>query len=154
MSDALVTPVCNHSPPHGDAQSIAPAGRATSEEVSLAVVAAGVAHVGTVGVGLDTDRDHGETERARERDRAVRDPPACRVAAGVADEAPREPELVESVLDDLVDLALAVDAAEHGPNADLAQGAKRALDRARRSSHERVRDLDAQIRRARSRGRR
>src|SRR5438876_3757590 len=102
-----------------------------SEEVPLPVVAAGVAHVGTVGLGFDTDRDHRETERSGERNRAVRDPTACRVEAGIPDEASREPELVESVLDELVDLAFAVDATQHCPHADLSQGAERAADRAR-----------------------
>lgn len=81
-----------------------------------------------------------------ERDRPARNTLSGRVAAGVADEALREPELVESVLDDLVDVALAIDTTQHRPHADLAQHTKGALDRTRSSSDERVRDLDTQIR--------
>ena len=111
----------------------------------MAVVAAGVAHVDAFGVGLDADRDYGEAERAGECDGAVRDASACRVAFGVADETPREPELVESVLDNLLDFALVIDRAQHGPNAGLAQVAQRALDRvatAARRAHARSRRTD------------
>ena len=48
-----------------------------------------------------------------------------------------EAELVESVVDDLVDLALAVDRAQHGPKPGLAEIPERALDPSRRSRNER-----------------
>ena len=72
------------------------------------------------------DRDHRETQRAGERDGSVRHAPAGRVDARVADEATREPELVEPVFDDLVHLAFTVDPAEHGAEPDLPQVVQRA----------------------------
>ena len=52
----------------------------------------------------------------------------ARVVFGVLNEAAGKAKLVESVLGDVIDLALAVDRAEHGPNAGLAQIAECAGD--------------------------
>ena len=87
-----------------------------SEEVSLAVVATGVAHVDALSIVFDADRDDGEAQGAGERDGALRDTPAYRVMCGVGDEARREAKLVESALDDVIDLTLAVDCTEHCPD--------------------------------------
>ena len=113
-------------------------GLCVSEEVSLAVVASGVSHVDALRVGFDADCDDSETERSGERDGRECDAPARRVVFGVVYESAGEAKLIEAVLGDVIDLALAVDRAQHGPNACLAQIAKCARDSTRRACDERV----------------
>lgn len=86
-----------------------------SEELPLAVVASGVAEVCALRIGLYADRYHGEAESASQRDGAVCDAPSHHVAPSIVNKAPGEPELVKPVFDDLVDVALAIDGAQHGP---------------------------------------
>ena len=71
--------------------------------------------------------------------------PAGRFARGVPNEVAREAQFVESVVDDVVDAALAVDSAEDGANAEFAEGVQCGFDGARSPAEQIVRDLDAYV---------